>query len=116
MPTLYLFIPAHHYQESREGEGKSEHGNFHLSFIIIKSPKKFSLRTRNIDLTKCSQQCLLDENCGYNIENTREQRLAANKGLGSDHINTFKIHPEKAKAAQETQAMERMVLYPHSPW
>ena len=39
LPFLPLLIPAHHYQESREGEGKSEHGNFHLSFVIIKSPR-----------------------------------------------------------------------------
>ena len=38
LPFLSLLIPAHHYQESREGEGKSEDGNFHLSFIRNKSP------------------------------------------------------------------------------
>ena len=39
LPFLPLLIPAHHYQQSREGEGKSEHGNFNLSFVIIKSPR-----------------------------------------------------------------------------
>ena len=39
LPFLPLFIPSHYYQQCRESEGKSEHGNFHLSFIIIKSQR-----------------------------------------------------------------------------
>ena len=39
LPFLPLLVPSHHYQQSREGKGESEHGNFHLGFIIIKSPR-----------------------------------------------------------------------------
>ena len=80
LPFLPLLVPTHHNQQGREGEGEGEHGNFHLSFKV---QDIFHKRTRNADLTKCCQQCLLDENCRYNVENSSEQRLPVNNLLRS---------------------------------
>ena len=114
--TPYLLIPSHNYQQSGEGEGESEHGNFHLSFIRIKSPRN-SPSGREI-LTLLS---VVTNAFWMRIVDTT-LRIPANRDLLQIIFSAriifiyFKTHPEKAKAAQETQAMERMVLYPHSPW
>ena len=75
-PFLPLLVPPHHYQQGGEGEWQCEHRNFHLSFNRVKN---FPLGLeRPLYLTKCCQQCFLDEDCGDNVEDTSEQRLAAN--------------------------------------
>ena len=117
-PFLALLIPPHHYQQCGEGEGKGEHGNFHLSFIKIKSPGNSPPGLEILTLLSVVTSAFWMRI----VENTL--RIPANRDFLetiftsqiSDHINCVQTYPENAKAAQETQAMERMVLYPHSPW
>ena len=95
LPFLPLLVPAHHYQQSRQGEGESEHGNFHLSFIIIKSPRNSPSGLDILTLLSVVTNAF----CMRIVDTTL--RIPANRDLLQILFSAriifffFKTHPEK---------------------
>ena len=94
-------------------KGRVNTGTFTWVLSSLKVQDIFHKRTRNTDLTKCCQQCLLDENCRYNVENSSEQRLPVNNLLRS-HLYPKNLPWESKSCPGNTTDREDGAVSPQS--